>query len=138
MLLPWHIYQEAEEEGVQVHFLPFEEQPALSVPGHIGIDLTKVQTMEEETTIALHEFAHCATHSFYNAYSPIDCRQKQENTADKYAILRYLPKHELECAASQGYRELWSLAEYFGVTEEFMKKAVCYYTNGNLAVDLYF
>ena len=94
--------------------------------------------MEEETTIALHEFAHCATHSFYNAYSPINCRQKQENTADKYAILRYLPKHELECAASQGYRELWSLAEYFGVTEEFMKKAVCYYTNGNLAVDLYF
>ena len=26
----------------------------------------------------------------------------------------------------------------FGVTEEFMRKAVCWYTHGNLATELYF
>ena len=30
------------------------------------------------------------------------------------------------------------LAEYFGVTEDFRRKAVCWYTYGNLAAELYF
>ena len=33
---------------------------------------------------------------------------------------------------------LQKIAEYFGVTEDFMRKAVCWYTYGNLATELYF
>ena len=44
----------------------------------------------------------------------------------------------LEQLIAHGYTEFWELAERFGVTEEFAKKAVCYYVHGNLASELYF
>ena len=39
---------------------------------------------------------------------------------------------------SDGHTEMWDLADYFHVTEDFMRKAVCWYTYGNLATELYF
>ena len=54
------------------------------------------------------------------------------------AIQKLVPVDELEDAISLGYSEPWELAEYFDVTEDFIKKAVCYYTNGNVASELYF
>ena len=41
-------------------------------------------------------------------------------------------------AIALGYTELWQLADFFGVTESFMRKAVCFYVHGNLASELYF
>ena len=41
-------------------------------------------------------------------------------------------------AIADGCTELWELAERFGVTEDFIRKAVCCYVHGNLATDLYF
>lgn len=38
----------------------------------------------------------------------------------------------------RGVTQPWELAEHFGFTEAFMKKAVCFYTHGNLATELYF
>ena len=45
---------------------------------------------------------------------------------------------DLDVAVADGYTDIWSLAEHFGVTEDFMRKAVCWYTHGNLATELYF
>ena len=45
---------------------------------------------------------------------------------------------DLDDAVAQGCTELWELAERFGVTEDFVKKAVCLYVHGNLATELYF
>ena len=45
---------------------------------------------------------------------------------------------DLDEAIAQGCTEIWELAERFGVTEQFMRKAVCYYVHGNLATELYF
>jgi len=39
---------------------------------------------------------------------------------------------------AEGCTELWQLADRFGVTEDFVKKAVCLYVHGNLATELYF
>ena len=64
--------------------------------------------------------------------------KKHENRADKWAIQRLIPLPELDAARADGHTELWELAEYFGVTEDFMRKAVCWYTHGNLATELYF
>lgn len=49
-----------------------------------------------------------------------------------------IPVVDLDEAVAEGHTELWDLAEYFGVTEDFVKKAVCWYTYGNLATELYF
>ena len=34
---------------------------------------------------------------------------------------------ELWDAIRQGYREPWELADYFGVTESFLRQAIAYY-----------
>lgn len=103
----------------------------------IGIDCTKMTDSQEKTQLA-HEIGHCETGSFYSRYVQVDSRQRHENRADKWAIQKLIPEDELDEAVANGCTELWELAEHFGVTEDFMKKAVCWYTNGNLAAELYF
>ncbi len=137
MIMPWHIYQDAEADGVDVHFFAMEAQPSLSVPGHIAIDVEKLPNTLEETTAAAHELGHINTGSFYNINSPFDNRRKCENRADRAAILRYIDKDELLALLKRGTTQLWELAEHFGFTEEFIKKAICLYTHGNLAVEYY-
>ena len=85
-----------------------------------------------------HEMGHIETNSFYNVHSPLDVRQKHENRANKWAIKQLITEEELDEAVANGHTEVWDLADYFDVTEEFMRKAVCLYTYGNLATELYF
>ena len=68
----------------------------------------------------------------------MDCRQRHENQANRWAIQTLIPVDDLDEAVAEGCTEVWELAERFGVTEEFMKKAVCLYVHGNLATELYF
>lgn len=136
MYLPWHIYEEAEADGVDVHFLKLETQGSLSVSDNIVVDASKLPTTAEETTAAIHELGHCNTGSFYNVYSPIDNRRKNENNADRYAIKRYINKEELLTMLEQG-EQPYEIAMYYGLTEAFIRKAICYYVNGNLAVEAY-
>ena len=68
----------------------------------------------------------------------MECRQRHENRADKWAISTLIPVEDLDEAVAQGCTEIWELAERFQVTEEFMRKTVCYYVHGNLAAELYF
>ena len=75
---------------------------------------------------------------FYNRYSDFDCRQRYENKADKWAVAAIVTEDELDEAVADGCESLFDLAERFGVTEELMKKAVCWYTYGNVAAEMYF
>ena len=45
---------------------------------------------------------------------------------------------DLDQAVAEGCTEIWELADRFGVTEDFVRKAGCYYVHGNLATELYF
>ena len=137
MIMPWHIYQEAEADGVYVHFMRMESQPSLSIPNHMAIDITKLPTTAEESTAAAHELGHINTGSFYNIYSICDNRRKCENSADRAAIQRYIDKDELFGLLKRGITQPWELAEHFGFTEDFIKKAICLYIHGNLAVEYY-
>ena len=95
-------------------------------------------TEAQERTQLAHEIGHCETGSFYSRYVKVDSRQRHENRADKWAIHKLIPSDRLNEAVSQGHTEIWELAEYFEVTEDFMRKAVCYYTHGNLATECSF
>lgn len=80
-----------------------------------------------------HEIGHCETLSFYNTYSPLEIRGKQERKADRWAVARLVPVRELTEALMNGIKEIWDLAEHFNVTEEFMIKAIeIHKTNGML------
>lgn len=123
------LYAESESENVFVFFCPMEDNIAISSPdGYVGIDVLKLNSYSEEKVCLAHELGHCITGSFYNIYSDLDIRQKHENTADKWAIKKLVPLDELREAINNGIDKTWELAEYFRVTEEFIEKAIFYYT----------
>lgn len=79
-----------------------------------------------------HELGHCMTGSFYKGYSPLELREKHEYTANKWAIKKLIPFSALIRAGKEGCRERHEFAEYFGVSEAFIQKAVDYHAaNGN-------
>ena len=107
---------------------------SMSVPaggGYSYIAINNVGLSEAERfTALLHETGHCETGAFYNIHSPFDIIGKQEYRANKWAAEHALPKAALEQAAAEGYTEAWQLAEYFGVTEDFVRFAYMQYYGG--------
>ncbi len=137
------LYRRAEKLNIPVLHFPLPRVGSLSVMDEdgscaIGLDLPSRHTETELRVRLAHELGHCVTGSFYNRWSPADIRRFHENRADKYAVRTLIPVEELDEAVAEGHTELWDLADYFGVDEAFLKKAVCYYTYGNLATELYF
>lgn len=133
------LYDLAEALDVDVEAFSFGAREALSVQfGQddylIALDPFRLKSNADEKTKLAHELGHCATGAFYNQYSTHDVRARHELRADKWAIRRLIPKDELDAAVADGYTKPWELAEHFGVTEDFMRKAIHWYQCGNLAV----
>lgn len=126
------LYDLAEDHGTQVVWFDLEAAESLSMPlsnGSCAIAMNpwRMPTVADETVKLAHELGHCETGAFYNRYAARDVRQKYENRANKWAIKKLIPEDELIEAISKGYREPWELAEYFGVTEDFIRGALEYY-----------
>ena len=137
-----YLYSLAERRGIPVIAFSLPVTASMCVQDgdkcYIGIDEHLLKREKDRKTHLAHELGHCETGSFYNRYAAMDIREKHENRADKWAIKRLIPEQELDRAVAEGYTNIWALAEYFQVSEEFMKKAVCWYTYGNMAAELYF
>lgn len=136
-------YHIAQQNNIVVDHFEMRKREALSIMDCdgdccIAIDPHKISSESDERNKLAHELGHCMTGSFYNEYAKYDCRQRYENRADKWAIQQLIPVEELDEAVAEGCTEIWELAERFEVTEDFIKKAVCYYVHGNVASELYF
>lgn len=136
------LYNLAHEQSIEVIQYPMRENGSASamLPDgscYIGMDASVCDGSVQEMVHLGHELGHCMKGAFYNRYSDYDCRQRHENRADKWAISQLIPVDDLDEAVADGCCEIWELAERFGVTEDFMKKAICYYVHGNLATELY-
>lgn len=137
------LYEIAMQQNIEILPYPMKENGSMSImlddgACYIGLDESIRDNGIQERVHLGHELGHCATGSFYNIYAAIDYRQRHENRADKWAIRQLIPVDDLDKAVADGCCEIWDLAEHFGVTEELMKKAVCYYVHGNVATELYF
>lgn len=137
------LYQIAETEHIPVDHFRLGKREALSIMDqdgqcYIAIDPRRITGEIDERLKLAHELGHCMTGAFYNQYSKYDCRQRHENTAHKWAIRELIPQDDLDDAIASGCTTLFALADHFGVTEAFIKKAVCYYVYGNVADELYF
>ena len=137
------LYDLAKKQKIEVMSYPLPQNGSMSYMTEngacfVGMDKGVMDGNVQERVHLAHELGHCATGSFYNIYSPADSRQRHENRADKWAIRKLVPVRALDDAVASGCTEIWALAERFGVTESFMKKALCYYVHGNLAANLYF
>lgn len=130
------LYQVAQCEGIPVIALDIPENGSMCIQSdarcYIGMDYDVLENETSKRVHLAHELGHCVTGSFYNIWAAKDVRQKHELRADKWAIEHIVPADALSQAIADGYTDIWALADYFEVTEEFMKKAVCWHTHGNL------
>lgn len=142
------IYKWFENQGVFVfdRQLPFSDELSKAVTIRLRDDRTtgvfvdrgRIDTTAEEAVTLLHEGGHCATGTTHAIVSPSDLISKHEYKADKWAVQDAVSKEELEEARKAGYREIYELADFFNLTEAFMKKVVCWYDHGNLDVAYYY
>lgn len=137
------LYTLASQKNIPVLTYPMPKNGSMSLMNEagdccIGMDQRVQDGSVRERVHLAHELGHCLTGSFYNIHAAIDCRQRHENRADKWAIEALVPVSELDDAIAAGCTQMWELADRFGVTESFMRKAICYYVHGNTATELYF
>lgn len=134
------IYKVASDSGITVVGFELPQTLALSVMDaqgrcFIGVDNSRRHSQTEERTMLMHELGHCLTGAFYNEFTPFSLVSKCEKKADEWAIKHFLPYDKIIEAYKSGICSNYELAEYFGVSEQFMGKAVEYYlqrgeTNG--------
>ena len=142
VLLP-ELYAQASQQNIPIlrHPMPQCGSMSLMTPEgacFIGMDDRVADGGTQERVHLSHELGHCLTGSFYNIYATADNRRRHENRADKWAVEYLIPARELDEAVAAGYTQLWQLAEYFGVSEDMIRKALCWYVYGNMAAELYF
>lgn len=137
------LYAQARQENITIDRCSLRKREAFSFMDedgdcYIAMDPARISGEADERSKLSHEMGHCVTGSFYNQWSTFDLRQRHENRADKWAVMRLVTLEDLDDAVANGVTDLWELAEFFGITEDLMKKAVCWYTYGNMAAELYF
>ncbi len=131
------LYALADQLGIVVLSFPLPNCESISLENddnyYIGIDDMQLDSSKEERVHLAHELGHCVTGSFYNEYSLVDNRGKCEATADRWAVKKLINKDELLRQIKNGM-EVWNLAEYFNVTEDFVRKAYHLYFEVQMAV----
>ena len=126
------LYDLAEADSIKVDCFSLDNCQSISIQDsngncYIGIDPMKLESSKEEKVKLAHELGHCVTGAFYNRYSSCDIRGKHEQTANRWAVKKLVPKAELVRLLKKGFAR-WELAEHFEVTEDFI----------NLAIRMYF
>lgn len=118
----------AESRGYEVFYLPLSENRALTVECdgyHIAL-AHHLERVAEKEALA-HELGHCEYGGVYNRHSPYDIKAKAEYRADKWAFGRIVPVRQLRAAIRRGLATAWELAEVFGVSCQYMQRALDYY-----------
>ncbi|MCM1335385.1 MAG: ImmA/IrrE family metallo-endopeptidase [Bacteroides sp.] len=128
------IYSIAERDHVEICDVECPECLSISMIGesgdcYIGIDDHAIRSESERLVQIAHELGHCETGSFYTKNTGLDLIGKHEYRADKWAVLRLIPYEKLMEAGKRGISEIWEIAEYFGVTEDFVRRAREIYQN---------
>lgn len=131
------LYDIADREGIDIDEFPMQKRVSFSLMDldgdcYIAIDPLKLESAQQERIVLAHEMGHCQTGSFYNEYSKYDIRKRHENKADKWSIVHLVPEDELMEAVSAGFTESWQLAEYFDVSEDYIRRACHWYKNHNM------
>ena len=123
------LYSIADKDGIKVDHTELKENVSVSLnlAGNLFVALDNGLTGAQERVCLAHELGHCETMSFYNMYSPCDVRGKHERRANRWAIKKLVPRTQYIQALKRGYTDIYSLADYFDVTADFMQKAVDFY-----------
>ena len=126
-----------EQEATQKHIalyhrsLPFGKAVTMEYRGAYGIflDDERMESSKEYRQVLCHELGHCATGTTHGLSSPWDLTARHEERANRWSYGRLLPPQAIQQAINQGDCTPWQLAERFSLSEDFVRKAIDYYTN---------
>ncbi len=124
------LYQFAEEHNIRIDSMKTGSGSlCIKRPGYSAVllDSSEAKSEPQAKVELAHEIGHCETGSFYNIHSKLEVRGKLERRADVWAIRALVTPEELHEAVRLGNYEIWQLAEYFNIPEDFMQKIVAYY-----------
>ena len=115
-------------EDITVAECPLRSMRCLSLQNGriVGINTARFDSSAEVRTALIHEDGHFASGAFYLPYSPYQLKAQAEYRADKAAVLKHIPYPELAARLRRG-DTLADAAEYFCVTEDFLRKAYALY-----------
>lgn len=126
------VYADIDEHNAKIipYSISFSSAATIEYNHEYGIfvDFSRMKTISDITYALIHEVGHCATGCTHQVSSPLDLVEKHEYKANRWAIERYLPLELLNKAIKCGITECWELAEYFNLPEQFIKKALYYWT----------
>ncbi|HHV99991.1 MAG TPA: ImmA/IrrE family metallo-endopeptidase [Clostridiaceae bacterium] len=114
------LLQEAERENIEVVYQPLGERiKGLYCDGVIAIN-KNISTTAEKTCVLAEELGH-----YYTSYGNIldtsnTNNRKQEVKARRWAVKSLVPLKSIIQAYEAGCRNMFEVAEYIGVTEEFL------------------
>ena len=104
--------------------------PELYSPeGKEYIALSEDCSFTDEKVVLAHELGHSMTGGGYDLALGSLMRVRLEKMAERWAIERLVPLCELKLAIKQGDEAISTLAERFGVTENFMEKVFEHYNS---------
>lgn len=125
------LYKLAEDKGVRVMAFSLPQNKAVTInvgdDCYVGVDPEVFGRECEEKVVLAHEMGHIATGGFYTSETDKTSRKKHEARAEKWAIERLVPKAALKEAIKNGCEDVESLAEFFGITKEYMSQVMIYY-----------
>lgn len=125
------LYEIADKNGIKLEVFPLRANKAVSLlignNRYIALAPDVAVRSSEERVCLAHELGHCQTNGFYEIDAPVLTRKKCEARAEKWAVQNLIPKPELVRAVKYGCSDIQSLADYFSVTEDFIKKAIKLY-----------
>ena len=94
----------------------------------VVLNFKRLHTVRQVRTAMLHESGHLHTGALHKVDSPFQLVAQNEHRADADSFRRFLPAEEICQAMRQGYTEPWQLADYFDLDEDYIKKALHYWT----------
>ena len=125
------VYEKIQNEKIEVFTRSMKpcDAATVEVEGEYGIfiDRKKITNKQDEFMALSHEYGHCKSGATHKLYSPYQLIGQHENRANRAAVHEILPYERLINAVNKGNTEVWQLAEYLDMPEQFIKMAIDLY-----------
>lgn len=125
------LYQAANNEGIEVFY-----RHTIAAKSYIikdgdyfamAVDRKQIASAAEEATLIGHELGHYYTGYLYSADTPLQTRGRCEYRANAWAYKAICPVERIKEAIKNNCENLWEIAEYLGLPEDFLAAAIGYY-----------
>ena len=120
------LLDEAYEKGLVVREKPLQAHDGRIKGNRIAIR-SSIETSAKKCCVLAEELGHYEVNAGDILNQNDINNRRQERAARRRAYEKILPVENILFAARDGHTELWDMAEYLGVDEEFLRDALRYY-----------